>query len=168
MSSSLITTTIFFMKLDLLKKLTRLANNNPNDNEANLAARKVCRMLEEANFVLEEDVVSNYSSKKYNGFGKTDDFHSDIFSYFYRNTGNNKVYKQWEKQKKQARKTAYNPFQTPPIYYSPFTEQSKPVKEKRILRCKTCKEEKETIFVGHPSVFECNNCQWTAYAKTKI
>src|SRR5262245_51973348 len=33
--------------LELLQKLTRLANNNPNDNEANLAARKVCKMLEE-------------------------------------------------------------------------------------------------------------------------
>lgn len=35
------------MNLDLLKKLARLANNNPNDNEANLAARRVCKMLEE-------------------------------------------------------------------------------------------------------------------------
>ncbi len=40
------------MNIDLLKKLTRLANNNPNDNEANLAARKVCKMLEEGNWSL--------------------------------------------------------------------------------------------------------------------
>jgi len=33
------------MNIDLLKKLVRLATNNPNDNEANLAARKVCKML---------------------------------------------------------------------------------------------------------------------------
>jgi hypothetical protein len=38
------------MNLDLLNKLVRLANNNPNDNEANLAARKVCRMIEEGKF----------------------------------------------------------------------------------------------------------------------
>jgi len=38
------------MNLDLLTKLVRLANNNPNDNEANLAARKVCKMIESANF----------------------------------------------------------------------------------------------------------------------
>lgn len=38
------------MNLDLLFKLVRLANNNPNDNEANLAARKVCKMIAEANF----------------------------------------------------------------------------------------------------------------------
>lgn len=30
---------------DKLKALIRLANNNPNDNEANLAARKVCQQL---------------------------------------------------------------------------------------------------------------------------
>lgn len=39
-------------KLELLKKLTRLANNNPNENEANLAARKVCKMLEELKWAL--------------------------------------------------------------------------------------------------------------------
>lgn len=38
------------MNLDLLTKLVRLANNNPNENEANLAARKVCRMIEENKF----------------------------------------------------------------------------------------------------------------------
>lgn len=40
------------MDLDKLIKLTRLANNNPNENEANLAARKVCKMLEECNWKL--------------------------------------------------------------------------------------------------------------------
>lgn len=34
------------MNFDLIKKLIRLANNNPNENEANLAARKVCSMLD--------------------------------------------------------------------------------------------------------------------------
>lgn len=40
------------MTLDQLKKLVRLANNNPNDHEANAAARKVCRTLEENKFSL--------------------------------------------------------------------------------------------------------------------
>lgn len=38
------------MNLDLLIKLVKLANNNPNDNEANLAARKVCKMIAEGNY----------------------------------------------------------------------------------------------------------------------
>lgn len=40
------------MNLDRLKALIRLANNNPNDNEANLAARKACKILAENNFSL--------------------------------------------------------------------------------------------------------------------
>lgn len=40
------------INLDLLKKYTRLANNNPNEHEANVAARRVCKMLEEANWNL--------------------------------------------------------------------------------------------------------------------
>lgn len=35
------------MKIDRLLALIRLANNNPNEHEANLAARKVCRLLDE-------------------------------------------------------------------------------------------------------------------------
>lgn len=40
------------INLDLLKKLTRLANHNPNEHEANSAARRVCQMLEGADFSL--------------------------------------------------------------------------------------------------------------------
>lgn len=39
-------------KLERLKQFTRLANNNPNENEANLAARKACKLLEELNWQL--------------------------------------------------------------------------------------------------------------------
>jgi hypothetical protein len=42
------------MDTDILKKLIALANNNPNENEANAAARKVCKMLvdEKGNLLL--------------------------------------------------------------------------------------------------------------------
>lgn len=56
------------MDLEKLKKLTRLANNNPNDNEANLAARKVCKMLEEGNWALAPTVVASTVAP---GFGGT-------------------------------------------------------------------------------------------------
>lgn len=56
------------MKLDLLKKLTALANNNPNENEANLAARKVCLMLAEAKFALPIE-VSKTSARSQNPWG---------------------------------------------------------------------------------------------------
>lgn len=38
------------MNNDIVKKLIELACNNPNENEANAAARKVCRMIKEDNF----------------------------------------------------------------------------------------------------------------------
>lgn len=40
------------MNLDKLKALIRLANNNPSENEANLAARRVCKILADNNFTL--------------------------------------------------------------------------------------------------------------------
>jgi len=33
-------------QIDIIQKLIRLANNNPNDNEANVAARRACKMLD--------------------------------------------------------------------------------------------------------------------------
>lgn len=38
------------MNIELIKKLIALANNNPNENEANLSARKVCQLLKDYNF----------------------------------------------------------------------------------------------------------------------
>lgn len=38
------------MSKELIVKLAKLANNNPNENEANMAARKVCKLLEALNF----------------------------------------------------------------------------------------------------------------------
>lgn len=38
------------MNYELIIKLAKLANNNPNDNEANSAARKVCKLIAEGNY----------------------------------------------------------------------------------------------------------------------
>lgn len=38
------------MDIDKLTKLVKLANHNPNENEANSAARRVCKMIEDAKF----------------------------------------------------------------------------------------------------------------------
>lgn len=47
------------MKLDILMKLIALANNNPNDNEANLAARKACKAIIEHKFVITGGTTSS-------------------------------------------------------------------------------------------------------------
>lgn len=54
-------------EFERLKALTRLANNNPNENEANLAARRVCKILEEKQFVfIEVRESSTAANKVYN------------------------------------------------------------------------------------------------------
>jgi len=47
------------MNLDLLKKLVKLANNNPNEHEANSAARRACKLIENAEFKFVADVKPN-------------------------------------------------------------------------------------------------------------
>lgn len=46
------------MNYDLIIKLAKLANNNPNENEANSAARKVCKLLAEGNFNFTNNTTS--------------------------------------------------------------------------------------------------------------
>lgn len=48
------------MNFDLIEKLIRLANNNPNENEANLAARKVCKFLHDHKF--HDQPIRGYSA----------------------------------------------------------------------------------------------------------
>lgn len=50
------------MNLDLLKKLVLLANHNNTEGEANSAARKVCRMIEEGGFKFDNDYKAPSSS----------------------------------------------------------------------------------------------------------
>src|SRR5258708_29378701 len=44
------------MNIELLTKLVKLANNNPNEHEANAAARKVCLIIAEAKFKFSADL----------------------------------------------------------------------------------------------------------------
>lgn len=64
------------MNLELLKKLTRLANNNPNDNEANLAARKVAKMLQDNNWSLPAN--NSASSNESRGYSFTEKNNDDL------------------------------------------------------------------------------------------
>lgn len=162
------------MNLDLIKKLIRLANNNPNDNEANLAARKACRLIEEGKFNFNElkpvridnitpppqqattwnDVKRSTepefkSSRQHNpnswtGF-KFSQAQQDFFDRYMR--------RDWE-----------TPKYTPPSSYSPFTsdrnEPPKP-KEKRPLECTKCHKTVDTAYVGN--LFVCTTCVWDEY-----
>jgi hypothetical protein len=50
------------MNIELLIKFVKLANHNPNDNEANSAARRVCKMIEDSNFKF-NDTKTNVNNK---------------------------------------------------------------------------------------------------------
>lgn len=63
------------MNLNLIIKLAKLANENPNENEANLAARKVCSLIKQGDYKFNEDSkqsntksTSNSSSPYYDPF----------------------------------------------------------------------------------------------------
>lgn len=148
------------MDLERLKKLTRLANNNPNDNEANLAARKVCKILEECSFILAESTIpprSNYQPVSNPCGNSTEDW---MYDYFVN-------YAKQANQRSYDYETKDNWYEPPP-YKNYYKEEPKPKPEKRTLTCRKCKKKEESRFVGDESLFECNNCQWTAYTKTKV
>lgn len=44
------------MNYDLIIKLAKLANENPNENEANLAARKVCQLIKSSDYKFNNSV----------------------------------------------------------------------------------------------------------------
>lgn len=168
------------MNLELIIKLAKLANNNPNDNEANAASRKVCRLIEEGKFQFSQNGTRTAAEKvgassatntgpwKYRPeYGK--DYYKDINDMF-RDIfgGRNKKYNPTDKQREYYnRPPPSNPDQdrkySPPNWTGPNTREEKP---KRPLQCKTCKKEVLTAFVGVPQMFECNKCIWQAYKES--
>lgn len=126
------------MNLDLIKKLTRLANNNPNEHEANLAARKVCQMLEEGNWSL----ANGHKTVQEKIHIKPDV-----------TTNSPWVYKTQEDIFKDL------------FYNTPFSgsqqTKTKPKVDKRPLECTRCHNIVETGYIGN--LYVCHNCQWKEY-----
>lgn len=69
------------MNYDLIIKLAKLANNNPSENEANAAARKVCRLLAESNYQFNGH-TNPQPPPRQRVYDEESDL-KDIFSYFY-------------------------------------------------------------------------------------
>jgi len=77
------------VNFDLITKLAKLANNNPNENEANAAARKVCKLLAEANFKFEKDKDTiPPPTQKQQQANYTDPFSTEDLYDILRNMGN--------------------------------------------------------------------------------
>jgi hypothetical protein len=146
------------MNLNLLKKLVKLANHNPNEHEANSAARRVCRMIEAEDFKFTELPPPSPSSPVYD---EATNLTSDMFEKMIRDI-----------MERESRSRGFTRPSPDPIRYNPFTKAYSPweppkpeAKPERILNCRTCKKEVKTLFVGQPELFECNPCQWTAFMK---
>lgn len=167
------------MNLELIIKLAKLANNNPNDNEANAAARKVCRLIEEGNFQFSNGTrtaAEKIGVKPGTNTGPwtyeksrtppSQDYYKDINDIFRDIFGREREYYNKYKEKYYDRPGNVNqdPKWNNPKWTDPIPKEEKP---KRPLQCKTCKKEVLTAFVGVPQMFECNKCIWQAYKESK-
>jgi hypothetical protein len=161
------------MNLDLLKKLTRLANNNPNDNEANLAARRVCKILEEGNWSLPSiqsrpntvpprtwndawrSTEPQWKSKPPDKPSEPDREHQKRQEEFYR-----KYYRPSRAQEEFFRDI----YVGVDFGFGP-SKPSKPPREKRPMECTRCHQTKETAYVGN--LYICNECIWNEYKEKR-
>lgn len=150
------------MNFDLIEKLIRLANNNPNEHEANLAARKVCRFLNDHKFHETIPVTPRQhqaASEPFNPFEHFD--FGDIFREIHKRYPFPQEQREgsWSIPKEDSRSARHQKWPGG----EPFKKPSEQQKEERLLKCKTCKNSKLTKFVGLPELYEYNTCQWTAY-----
>lgn len=157
-------------------KLIRLANNNPNEHEANSAARRACKLLAEAIdskpkvanrsyqdpytssdlYNYWEDIIRNAQNQRRETVrcnkcgGSVEEYNPQTFGQLCNKCKieNQKVYTDWGNTKDFW---WYGPTENP----------------KRTLKCTKCQAEKETIFKGIPAAFICNECQWNEYKESR-
>jgi len=157
------------MNLPLLIKLVKLANNNPNDNEANSAARRVCKMIAEANYIFTSDsynaIYGGARAPGKNVVNNPPPVYKSASNPTY-NPFKDSTYKgvDWGKQPFTPPSQNVKDYTYPGPEYDPITGKKKE-KPRRILKCKICKKEVNTIFQGLEELFECNTCTWEAYAR---
>ena len=164
---------------ETIKKLIRLATNNSNEQEANLAAMKACKLLVQDKTLFptskrEERQVQNQNPKQEATIHVTENPRNRdititvtgldminnsrvaaLIQELDREIRRPKTY--WD----EARTNPYEPYR-PPRKHKPFdpsdlSNYSK-TKSPLDLKCKTCGNVVSTGFVGPPQVFECADC----------
>lgn len=137
------------LNTDRVEKLARLANNNPNEHEANLAARMVCRLLEASGFQYPATV-------NYRPFPAQEQFYRDVkrsAEPFWRSQP---YYATWDTDfKSGAYKDAWNTTK----------KHSRPGMVER--ECSKCHKTKKgtTSYTGDPAKWKCADCFWDEYEK---
>lgn len=156
-------------KKDLIIKLTKLANNNPNEHEANSAARRVCRLLEECNFIF--DISSTELNNPTTDSITWNDVKRATKPYW-RSTPYQATEKQqatWDdiaterERIRRERKgqedyfnSVFNEFKIP---YNKTRPKERP--EPRVRKCIQCGKEELTRRIT--AVFRCNECEWNLW-----
>jgi len=162
------------MNFDLLIKLAKLANNNPNEHEANAAARKVCSIIEENNYKF--DGVEQPKPKN----PEPDRTWNDV------KRSGEPFWKSWEDEFwKRYEKQRGNPFDRDDRFYSGVDWSREPPKEpsyvnwefsggkrgsKRVYHqkhrtCTICNTNRLTAIDDEPYV--CGACKWKKYQEAK-
>lgn len=145
------------MNLDLLIKLVKLANNNPNDNEANLAARKVCKMIAEAKYQFANQIKTEPTIKP-----RTSGFSTPYGPNPYADYMKNGSWYgfDWNKEAQRAKEN-YRPSREQENFYkkgNPFDYGSEPVKSQSIP-CTKCGYTYTVSITIKPSEYVCKICQ---------
>lgn len=156
------------MNIDRLIKFIELATNNPNEHEANLAARRVCNMLAVDNFKwirakvmfkmhpTQEDFIRRTEPPKpeYKSQYYTEPSNPDFKSYV------DEIFKninyRWTKDDDFFSRLGNNPN---------LRYEERPNNNKIKLKCKTCGETKETRYRGAPELWVCMECRGKEYQK---
>lgn len=149
------------MNLDLLKKLVLLATRNPNEHEANAAARRACKLIAEAEFVYLPDGQPKTAASK---VGATRENTRQWYGFSTPFSEGDWIREEFTKDRENRRKY-YDYFRESEWDASPPREKKGTTKPKRPLKCKTCGHVLNTIYQGLEELFECNSCQWNAYLK---
>lgn len=170
------------MNKELLIKLIKLANHNNADGEANAAARRVCKMIENDQFkCLGQEIKGKPMSVPFTYTTQpTSNPPNSIYDYVKEKFYTNKTYDPFHGHYK-VNIDFDEPFYTeksrepkpPPVYsrdgyiWDERENRWKSGKPRRALKCKSCSTIVNTIYQGLEDLFECNDCQWTAYERKK-
>lgn len=152
------------MNLELLKKLVRLANNNPNEHEANAASRRACKMIAENDFAIFKNSVENLQDQY--TVRTPPQTYADV-----RRSAEPEF-----KSKPQETSYAKGPFDSDAFRdlfnratRNPFYRSSSywEAGDYRNIKCRVCHKYKDTEFVEKESEFMCSECMGKANTEPK-
>lgn len=147
------------MNNDILRKLIELACNNPNEAEANSAARKVCRMIKDDNFAILNGSVFSPPRPTQRTRPSPEDILRDIQraaaeAQAREAARTKKAQEDWERINRERVARDQERARQRAKYAN--TDYGTTIRE---MICNDCKETKKTTFVGHDSLFVCSSCK---------